>query len=145
MDIHEDHLKKFFEPGKSIRPSEHFTNRSLSTILAASRETPSVLERIRREFIGNLTSGFAIGLAAIFIFIAFSGTTSWERLIPGNAERAGAELLSEAASLNFDIQLGEAAYFITQSPDEVAVVLESLHDAHADRARIDALLEEALF
>lgn len=144
MDHIEENLKHLFSHARAVAPSLRFRERSLATILSEAHTPLSVMQRIRREFIENLTFGFAIGLAAIFIFVAFGGVSNWEQLIPGNDTRNNAELLSEAASLDFKIQLGEAAYF-TQSAEEIAVMVQSLQNEESDRKELEALLQQVVF
>jgi len=128
MELHDEQLKHFFSPSKHIRPRERFQEESLRTILSHELRPASFMRSAQRQFWGNLTLGFALGLTAIFVFFAFGGKTNLLHLIPGSAERNESELLSEAASLDFQIELGEAEYFGTQSAEEVALMIQTIND-----------------
>ncbi len=144
MDIHEEQFKNFFGPGRAVHPRESFREKSLTAILLERQEAPSLLATIRHEFLENIKFGFALGLAAVFIFLVSGGISNWERFIPGNAERANEELLSEAASLDFQIQLGEAEYF-THSADDIALMIKSLKDGGGSKSDVDVLLNKIIF
>ncbi len=144
MDLHDEQLKSFFEGGRHIRPSENFREQSLGMILSRPQKQSSLLETIRREFFENMQFSLALGLAAVFVFIALGSLSSWGSFIPGNAARTNQELLSEAAALEFSIELAQAEYF-TESADTIAIVVESLKNQDAHNRALDVLLEEQTF
>ncbi len=146
MDMHDEQLKNFFGSGRGIYPSQSFREHSLVRILSHHQEKPSLLKNVRREFLEHMKIGFALGLAlaAVFIFVTLGGASHWENIIPGNSARANKELLSEAASLDFQIQLGEAAYF-TQSASEVALMVRGLKNDTANKGDVDVLLNRIVF
>jgi hypothetical protein len=144
MDIHDEQLKNFFRPGRNIHPSESFREQSLGLILSRTQKQPSFPETIRREFLENMKFSLALGLAAVFVFIALGSLSNWGGVMPGGATRANNELLSEAASLEFQIELGKAEYF-TQSADEIALMVESLKNSETNNEALNIILEGRVF
>ncbi len=116
----DEKLRKIFEEAKAIRPEGNFVARSRSMLFAAPPR-PSVWHVIQRGIMEPLTFGATLALASALILILFGGVSR----LGGPADTANRELLSEAESLDFQIQLSEAQYFTT-SADEVAVFLGEL-------------------
>lgn len=141
MDMHEEQLKQFFRPGKHIQPSESFRAKSLGLILSRPQRQPTLLETIKREFFENIQLSLSLGLAAVFVFIALGSFSNWGSMFPGNAARTNNELLTEAASLDFQIELGQAEY-LTQSADEIALMVESIKNTETSDEALHILLED---
>ena len=125
-----------------IEPAPEFKVRSRRTILETPRRAPSFLGILRREAIENLKFTLSLSLATILVVAIFSGIASWKRIFENPWTPEGRELLTEAESLNFDIELGEDRYF-SDSAKEIASLLGEIRESEA--TPVDTLLDQIIF
>ncbi len=97
---------------------------------------------IRREALENLKFTISLSLATILIVAIFGGIASWKRFMSDPWTPETKELLTEAESLDFVIELGEARYF-NESAEEIASLLGEIRKS--ETKPVDTLLEQIIF
>jgi hypothetical protein len=139
----EEELIQILKAGKSVAPRRELRERFLQSLEATPQKRATLREIIWREFAENLKFGAALGLATFLLFIAFGSVTWWSDFVrtPGGSGLSERELLTEAAKLDFEIQLGEAQYY-TDSAREIAVILDEIDDPSRTMNTVDGALEE---
>ncbi len=119
----EDHLMHTLEKARTITPDAEFVARSRRMLFAASAMNEG--KSFRRGFWEDIKFGVALLLASAFMF--FFALLYSQVSIVGHARTIAAqeEVNTEAQALQFNIELGEASYFV-DSAEKVAAVLNDI-------------------
>ncbi len=122
----EDQINKILKAYKAIEPSADFHARSRRIVLS-SHIRPSPQKSFRKGFFEDLQFGAALLVASafgFFILLTFSGTFRGNAVADTQTVNE-TELLTEARSLDANINLHEAKYFM-DSAEEVAAALDRI-------------------
>jgi len=114
-------LKNIREEFNKIEPSQEFKNRSSRLIFSSYQNRP-----INFNF---FNPSFVIGLVGVLTIFAVGGLIFNNLSLSEHSNFNGAELLSEAENLNFQIHLEEAEYF-DDSAKEIAAILKEIEQSN---------------
>lgn len=121
----EDKIIKILQSFRLIEPDSEFKKRSQALIFALPKHKTN---QLKIGIFDSAKFAAAISFATILLFIVIGGLSYFKitnispELLGGFNEQ---NLLSEAAKLNFEIQLGEVKYF-DKSAEQVAAVLKEI-------------------
>lgn len=108
----EEKIIQLFKNLKTIRPSEHFVQRSKHIILS-SQQNKNTAKTIWYKIFESLKVSSGLALASLLLFVLVSGVAynkiTNSRLLLTSFNQS--KLVAEADTLNLDIHLKEAKYF----------------------------------
>ena len=115
-------IRDIFNEIKNVQPTAEFVARSKATICRA----PQIEARVPGRFWERVKLSSALAFASVLVLIGFG---SINYLSNNSAPVLGSfnnnNLLTEASSLNFQLQIKEATYF-TESAETVALALDEI-------------------
>lgn len=121
----EERIIKILKLFKSIKPEEGFVNRSRGSVLSAPQ---SSVRPIGHGIWESLKFGAALALASFLLFVFLGGVSSFniKNYSPVMLGSVNDEAIhEEAASLDFQIQLGEASYHL-DSEKEIGAKIDEI-------------------